>query len=491
MAWTHHRPGAPRVRAAVPAPGRRPGAGAAAPSRVLRQAIALLLLCGATAASAATDEHDVLYEPIHIGAAPNAAATRWARHEPARPADCRTVPAGTPLQPLLDATPADGAVCLEPGTYAGDLHLDRRLTLWGPVDAVIVSSRVGSTIHVAGDGVRLLGFTVDGSGGRFDTLDAAVRVHAADVVIEGLVVRHATFGLLIEQSRHVILRGNDIVGDPALPYGLRGDGIRLWETTDSTIEHNRLTDSRDMVVWYSRDNQVRDNLIVRGRYGTHFMYSHRNAVRRNRYVDDVVGVFIMYSRDVTLANNLLAGSGGAAGIGIGLKESGNITATRNILVRNTTGIYIDTSPLQNDDVNRFDGNAIRLSGTAVLFHGRATGNHFLDNSFRDNLTQVESRGGTTALDAEWRGNDFDDYAGYDFDGDGFGDVPYELRSMTANLISRYPGLAYFRGGLALFAVDAVNHIVPLFKPTTLLVDAHPRMRAPVDDLVLESGVDAH
>jgi nitrous oxidase accessory protein len=156
----------------------------------------------------------------------------------------------------------------------------------------------------------------------------------------------------------------------------------------------------------------------------------------------------------------MAGSGGAAGIGIGLKESGNVIATRNVLVRDTTGIYIDTSPLQNDDENRFEGNAIRMSGTAVLFHGRATRNHFIDNSFRDNLTQVESRGGTTALDAEWRGNDFDDYAGYDFDGDGYGDVPYELRSMTANLISRYPGLAYFRGGLALFAVDAVNHVVP-------------------------------
>ena len=453
--------------------------------------VACALLLVAASAPAADDVHDVVYAPMHVGAAPNEAATRWARIAPARPADCRIAPSGALLQPVLDAAPDGAAVCLESGRYPGDIHVGRGLTLWGPEDAVIVSSQVGTTIHVDGDGVRLLGFTVDGSGGRFDTVDAALHIGASDVVVEGLTVRHATFGILVEQAKRVTVRGNDVVGDPALPYGLRGDGIRLWEVDHSTVEHNRLTDSRDMVVWYSRDNLITDNLVVRGRYGTHFMYSHRNHVLRNRYVDDVVGVFVMYSRDVTLANNLLAGSGGAAGIGIGLKESGNVIATRNVLVRDTTGIYIDTSPLQNDDENRFEGNAIRMSGAAIVFHGRATRNHFIDNSFRDNLTQVESRGGTTALDAEWDGNDFDDYAGYDFDGDGYGDVPYELRSMTANLISHYPGLAYFRGGIALFAVDAVNHIVPLFKPTTLLVDHRPRMKAEVDDAMLQGGIDAH
>jgi len=387
--------------------------------------------------------------------------------------------------------PEGSAICLDAGPYPGDLRVERRVTLWGPPDAVIVSSRVGTTIHVGGAGAHLLGFTIDGSGGRFDTVDAALRVAASDVVVEGVTVRHATFGILIERARRVILRGNDVVGDPTLPFGLRGDGIRLWEVDDALIEHNRLTDSRDMVVWYSRDNRITDNLAVRGRYGTHFMYSHRNQVLRNRYVDDVVGVFVMYSRDVTLANNLLAGSGGAAGIGIGLKESGNVVVTENVLVRDTVGIYIDTSPLQNDDANHFERNAVRLCGAAVLFHGRATRNHFVDNSFRDNLTQVESRGGTNARDAEWFGNDFDDYAGYDFDGDGYGDVPYELRSMTANLVSRYPNLAYFRGGLALSAVDAVNHIVPLFSPTTLLVDPRPRMQPLVGDTVLRGGIDAH
>ncbi|MBX3025956.1 nitrous oxide reductase family maturation protein NosD [bacterium] len=449
------------------------------------------ILLVAASAPAATDEHEVLYEPVHIGAAPAAAATRWTRVAPPRPADCLTAAADRDLQTALDAAPDGATICLEPGRHAGPITVARALTLWGPAEAVIASKGVGTTVRVTGAGARLLGFTVDGSGGRFDTVDAAVKVGASDVAVEGLTVVHAAFGILVERAQRVTVRGNDIVGDPALPFGLRGDGIRLWEVDGATIAHNRLTDSRDMVVWYSRDNQVIDNVVVRGRYGTHFMYSHRNQVRRNRYVDNVVGVFVMYSRDVTLADNLMAGSGGAAGMGIGLKESGNVTATQNVLVRDTIGVYIDTSPLANDDANRFARNAIRLSGTAVVFHGRATRNHFLDNSFRDNLAQVESRGGTTALDAEWRGNDFDDYAGYDFDGDGFGDVPYELHSLTTTLIGRYPSLAYFRGGLALFAVDTVNHIAPLFRPTTLLVDSRPRMQPLVDEGALRDAIDAH
>ena len=453
--------------------------------------LATAILLVAASAPAATDEHEVLYEPVHIGAVPDAAATRWARVAPPRPADCLSAPAGADLQAVLDAAPDDATICLEPGRHDGNITVARAVTLWGPPEAVIASTGIGTTIRVTGAGARLLGFTVDGSGGRFDTVDAAVKVGASDVVVEGLTVVHATFGILVERAQRVTIRGNDVVGDPTLPFGLRGDGIRFWEVDGATIEHNRLTDSRDMVVWYSRDNQVTDNVVVRGRYGTHFMYSHRNHVLRNRYVDNVVGVFVMYSRDVTLADNLMAGSGGAAGMGIGLKESGNVTATQNVLVRDTIGVYIDTSPLSNDDENHFARNAIRLSGAAVVFHGRATRNHFLDNSFRDNLTQVESRGGTTALDAEWSGNDFDDYAGYDFDGDGFGDVPYELRSVTATLIGHYPSLAYFRGGLALFAVDTVSHVLPLFKPTTLLVDDRPRMQPLMTDAALREAIDAH
>jgi nitrous oxidase accessory protein len=84
-------------------------------------------------------------------------------------------------------------------------------------------------------------------------------------------------------------------------------------------------------------------------------------------------------------------------------------------------------------------------------------------------------GGGDARGAEWSGNAFDDYAGYDLDRDGVGDVPYELRSLTSDLVAGRPALAFFRGTPALALVEAIGRIVPLFEPRLLLVDPAPRL----------------
>ena len=65
----------------------------------------------------------------------------------------------------------------------------------------------------------------------------------------------------------------------------------------------------------------------------------------------------------------------------------------------------------------------------------------------------------------------------DFDEDGVGDVPYELRSLSTALISRYPDLSFFRGSASLSLVSAVGEMVPLLAPHPVLRDEHPRMRA--------------
>ena len=104
-----------------------------------------------------------------------------------------------------------------------------------------------------------------------------------------------------------------------------------------------MRDGRDVVVWYSPGNRVVRNTFLRGRYGSHLMYSSDTIVEGNRAVGNVVGLFVMYSRNVTVRGNLLAGSAGAAGIGLGCKESGNLTVEHNLFLRDTTGVYLDTT----------------------------------------------------------------------------------------------------------------------------------------------------
>jgi nitrous oxidase accessory protein len=162
-------------------------------------------------------------------------------------------------------------------------------------------------------------------------------------------------------------------------------------------------------------------------------------------------------------------------VGLGLKESGDLTVRDNLFVHNRVGLYVDTSPLWPDDRNRFERNVFRLNDVAVSFLGRASGNRFEGNGFRDSRVQVEVDGHGDAREAEWHGNAFDDYAGYDLDRDGTGDVPYELRSLTSDLVANTPMLAFFQGTPALALAEAIGRIVPLFEPRLLLVDPAPRM----------------
>jgi nitrous oxidase accessory protein len=393
----------------------------------------------------------------------------------ARPAGCRDVPPGADLQALIDAAAEGEALCLAPGRYAGPLRIGHRVVLWAPPEAILYSSGEGTTLRIEGDRAALLGLTIDGSGARFDLLDAALHVQAREVRVEGVTIRNAVFGILVERSERVVLRGNQVIGDPTQTLGLRGDSIRLWETRDSVVEENLVRDGRDVVVWYSPRNRIARNTVERSRYGTHLMYSSDVAIEGNRFLGNVTGVFVMYSRGVELRDNVVADSAGAAGIGLGAKESGNLRVVGNQFLHNTVGIYLDTSPLYPEDRNLFEDNSFRFGEVGVVFHSSEERNSFRGNRFADNQDPVRVEGGGDALGVEWRGNAFDDYAGYDLDGDGIGDVAYELRSLSSELIGEVPALAFFRGTQALALAEAIGRIVPIFEPKLLLVDPTPRV----------------
>jgi len=403
------------------------------------------------------------------------AAQDSAAPESAAP-QCLAVPAGDALRQLVAAAEPGSAFCLADGVHEGPLRIAAALSLRGGAAAVVRSAGAGSTIEVSADGVRLSGFSVDGSGARFDRLDAALRIRGDDVRVENLRIRGALFGILAEQCRGLQLLGNSVRGNPQKVLGLRGDGIRLWEVRGARVENNRLEDSRDLVVWYSPGNVFAGNQVRRGRYGTHFMYSHGNRVEANHYVDNVVGIFSMYSRGLQIRGNLIARSHGAAGVGIGAKESGGLAIVENWLLDNTVGIYLDNSPFDPARPNRIASNLLRFGESGVVFHGPSAGNRFFGNRFSDLHLSVSVEGRGTARDAEWRGNDFDDYAGYDFDGDGIGDVPYVLRTLEADLAARAPALRFFRGTPALALAEWIGRVAPIFQPSTLLEDPAPAMR---------------
>ena len=97
---------------------------------------------------------------------------------PPRPAIGIEVAAGTSLAAAIGRAEPGATLILGAGVHAGRVVIDRPLTIWGPREAVVRSPGQGTTIEVTAPGVSLLGFSIDGSGNRFEDTDAAVHLHS-------------------------------------------------------------------------------------------------------------------------------------------------------------------------------------------------------------------------------------------------------------------------------------------------------------------------
>ncbi|MDP2312898.1 MAG: nitrous oxide reductase family maturation protein NosD [Pseudomonadota bacterium] len=399
-------------------------------------------------------------------------------------AGARTVPAGPPrisiatpgdnVDALVATLPPGSTLRLSPGEYAGPVHLDRPMTLEG-AGATLVGPGRGSVLVIGAPDVTVRGLAVRGGGHDATTGDAGVLVVAPRFHIEGLDIADVLVGLDLREADDGVVKGCVVRGDPETPMGVRGDGIRLWESDRNQIVDNQLTDVRDLVVWYSNGNMVRGNDVRRARYGVHFMHADENHVEGNRFEGDVVGVFVMYSHDIVLTDNVVTGADGAAGVGFGFKESDTVTVTGNRLMGNTAGIYLDSTPQRVGGTAVFRDNLLAYNHTGLRFHGVHAGASFVDNDLHENSVPVVVDGNDQATEVLFEGNRWSDYVGYDLDGDGYGDLAHAPRLLSRGMLERRPVARFFEGTPAATLLDFLGAVFPMWAPPPLYTDARPRM----------------
>ena len=376
------------------------------------------------------------------------------------------------LRDLLARADGPREIWLRRGIYRGDFEVRRPLALRGEEGAVIEGTGQGTVLHVEADDVVVDNLAFRHSGRHSTAEDAGVKVKGARARLSRLRVEDAHFGITLGPCPSCVLEKSHVIGQDG-DHEQRGDGIKLWESSDAVVRGCVVDRARDVVVWYSKRVTLDQNTITRSRYGTHFMYANDARVTRSRLVDDVVGIFVMYSDRIAIEDNVIAGARGAAGVGIGFKESDGVSVRRNWLVANTTGSYLDRTPRSPDRPVTFEGNVLALNDVALRLHGADEGAHFLGNDFRENVVAAEVDGGGDALKTEFRGNYWSDYAGYDLDGDGVGDVAFEVKRLSGELTDAHPDLKLFEGTFAMGLVDAIAHAVPVLASRRLLFDARP------------------
>jgi nitrous oxidase accessory protein len=144
-------------------------------------------------------------------------------------------------------------------------------------------------------------------------------------------------------------------------------------------------------------------------------------------------------------------------------------------VGNTTGIYLDRTPVQRDRTVHLTGYVVALNEVALRLHSTERGVRFTGNDVHGNGAVVEVDGGGDALQLAVARNHWSDYAGFDLDRNGVGDVPFVVKLLSGDLVAGHPALKLLRGTLALGLVDAVARTVPVFASKLVLRDASPRM----------------
>jgi nitrous oxidase accessory protein len=380
------------------------------------------------------------------------------------------------FQALVDATKENETLVPPPGTYSGPVSIERSIAIDGQGAVVIDGGGKGSVIYLDSDGVTLKGLRLTNSGDSHNDIDSGIQVRGNFNVIKDNVIDNTLFGIDLGQAENNIIRRNHISSKP-VEMGVRGDAIRLWYSFNNKITDNIIRDSRDTVVWYSKDNLIARNDARGGRYSLHFMYAQHNEVIENHYEGNQVGIFLMYSDSVEIRGNYIANSLGPTGMGVGFKETSDVDVTDNQILYCATGLYLDVSPYDPEATNRITGNLIAFSGIGIQFLNDWKGNILENNRFKGNITQVTVGGGKTAKRNHWKGNYWDDYEGFDRDRDGVGDRPYELYGYADRLWMDVPYAQYFKGSPVLEVLDFLERLAPFSEPDMLLRDEKPLMSA--------------
>ncbi len=377
------------------------------------------------------------------------------------------------LSELIDQTLAGQEVPLQPGTtYYGPIVINKSVILDGKNRVTIDGQGKKTVIVLKADGVTLKNLVIRNSGDSHDRVDAAIHVRSSNNKIQNNVAHDTLFGFDFQEAHNNLITGNDI-SSKDVPLGVRGDGIRVWASHKNIFRHNRIHDSRDMVIWYSNDNLIEENEGWNNRYSLHFMFAGGNLVRKNRYHHNAVGIFLMYSREAIVEENDIRYSTGGTGVGIGLKEADNMIIRFNQIIYCKAGMYFDLSPYQPDAYNIVQGNRIAFNISGIDFNSGLPRNVFKGNAFLDNLELIRVHGNGDVKKSIWEGNYYSDFEGFDRNNDDIGDSPYINRAYLDALWMNDDWMRLFYGSPVLSVINLLAKLAPISEPRELMVDSKP------------------
>ncbi len=377
------------------------------------------------------------------------------------------------LQTLVDKAKPGDCIKLEKAFYTGPVYIRKNnITIDGQGKSILSGQGQKSVLYIEADSVTIKNLVIQDSGGSHDKVDCGIKISGNFNFISNCRIQECLFGIDVHQANNNKIFNNEISSLSRREMALKGDAIRFWYSKFNVVGNNYWHHVRDMVVWYSSDNVFIQNKGVGNRYSIHFMYAHNNRIQGNEFYNNSVGVFLMYSEQTIMVNNLIQGSQGISGMCLGMKETSSNKILNNRFIYSAQGIHFDVSPFVPEKINTIEGNEIAFCGSGMFFHTNQEGNYIKSNYFHNNLTQVTAEGRTASKNV-WENNYFDDYQGFDRDGDNIGDTPYKLYTYVEHLWDFNKYVKFFYGAPILVVLDFLERLAPFSEPKFVLRDDKP------------------
>lgn len=326
-------------------------------------------------------------------------------------------------------------------------------------------------LTIDANGVTVQGLTIRGTGESVPDFDSAIKVHGNHVVLRNNTIQTNAFGIHFDRSSGSRAQNNTITGRTDIPLPQRGNGIQLTGKGKHILEENTMKDMQDGIYFDGTyDNIARGNTVANSRYGYHVMFSDRNTLERNQATNSTIGAMVMDAENTRIIGNTFSGQRNSQGYALFLYDARGATVTDNQLSRNSIGLALDMT-----DHVIISGNRIAENAIGVKRVGDVLDTHLTRNIFTGNVRPI---GGKTNWEAEvWSlnktGNYWDDYSGFDLNGDSIGDSPYRMADGMLKTIDANPLLA-------IFYASPLQQLLEQLTGADGTFDRYPLLLPPVD-----------
>ena len=387
----------------------------------------------------------------------------------AQAATVRVKPGQSLQQAIVAAKPGD-VLEIERGFYTGNFLVDKPLTLRGIGRPTLSGGQHGDTVRVTATDVLLEGLIVRDSGDSLNDQNAGIYIYpgAHRAVVRHCDLTYNLFGLWIEKASDVVIESNLITGKREYNSSQRGNGVQLYNTTGARIIDNNIGFVRDaLYVDVSHHAIFKGNKLHHSRYGTHYMNSYYNLWEDNDSYYNRGGLALMEVRNQVVRNNRAWGN---TDHGIMLRTMQDSVIENNVVAGNARGFFI-----YDVEYTQLKNNLVVDNQIGVHLSAGSTRNEVEGNDFIANREQVRYVGARDEVWGAKSGNHWSNYLGWDRDGNGIGDVPYEANDMVDRLTWRYPSIKLLLASPAVQALRLVGQQFPVLRVPSV-VDPKPRMQ---------------